>query len=126
MLDLHKHKTLTSCVQCNTVAKKIYKLQVWNKPNTRLLKIGYGLTVFNSLRRAKAFRKEHGSDQFPSWVIYSCEAIPTTTENNGPVCIGQIDNLFGLLSVLQRDRWNDKWPDGTILCSKVKLIKKVS
>ena len=132
VLGLGENNTLRSCVQYDTIAEKTYTLKEWTKADTRLLKLGYGLTVFSSLKRAKTFKRLREGDNvffsdcsIKSWVIYSCKGIPLETTGGGPICVGTVINFSVLIAFLECLPSGLEWPKGTILCSKVKLIEKV-
>jgi len=132
VVAVYKNGSLYSCVQCKSVLTINYRKGRWSKPNTRLLAIGHGLTVFNSLAKAKKFKLEYEKQNIPvfsnaeSWAIYSCKIEEAKTK---PMSIFSCYNFYSLkdlIEVFTEDNQTiEDWPKGTIFCSKVKLIEKV-
>ena len=124
--------SLHSCVQCESVLNINYRKGRWSKPNTRLLAIGHGLTVFNSLAKAKKFKLEYEKQNIPvfsnaeSWAIYSCKIEEAKTK---PMSIFYCSDCYSIDEFIEAFTEDNQtrvdWPEGTIFCSKVKLIEKV-
>jgi len=87
--------------------KLIYKINAWTISKNKK----YGITIFESLKKAKSFHSFTGR-----YTIFKCEAIgvrkPKIPIEVFRLYIGLSNNKYG-------------WPEGTLMADKIKLIKEV-
>lgn len=107
--------TLVSCLAAGK-ARVVYKPGEWTEAPEWLSKEGYNLTSFISFETAWRFAKDYPNKHFEIW---EAEAEDITTALPPKLKLTWLE--FGEM-LESSSAW---WPDGTVMCRRLKLVRRV-